>query len=98
VKDMFVLLGLSFVPVTGLLLVFWRSAVTRAERAEAIIDDLAVSRSTSRTDDVEQLARRMAGMSDEIQRLADSQRYLVHMMSERRETPVQLPPRVVTPH
>jgi hypothetical protein len=95
---MFVLLGLSFVPVTGLLLVFWRSAVTRAERAEAIIDDLAVSRSTSRTDDVEQLARRMAGMSDEIQRLADSQRYLVHMMSERRETPVQLPPRVVTPH
>ena len=97
-RDLFILLGLSFVPVTSVLLVLWRAAIARAERAESIIDELAVSRPAPRLDDVEQLARRMAGMSDEIQRLADSQRYLVHMMSERRDTPVQLPPRVVTPH
>jgi hypothetical protein len=91
-------LGLAFVPVTVTLTCLWRSAHSRAERAEATLRQIALD-SSGRvapgmpTTDV---SRGLDAIMLEVERIAEGQRFTTKLLAERRD-PMGAG-RSITPH
>lgn len=102
-RDIFAYLGLGFIPVSVTLTALWLSARSRANKAEAVIREIALSRSprdARRTPLDSQMTDALDAIALEVERIAEGQRFTTKLLSDRREYPAssQSQGRVNTPH
>ena len=98
-----VVMGVAFIPVTGTLIALWRAARRRAEKAEALVHQLAIVpalRGEAGASSSQQLGQALDAIALEVERISEGQRFTTRLLSERRDNlvPVSPPPRVNTPH
>jgi hypothetical protein len=98
-NELFILLGLGFFPVTIILTVLWFHARERARRAEEMIDQLMLTQTAHRgVSNRDDLATAVDAIAQAVDRMAESQRLMTHLLAERHERVPALPARVITPH
>jgi hypothetical protein len=100
-RDLFILFGLAFIPVTATLFVLWRTARSRARRAEKLVDQLAgttPSRRDATDTDMTRIRNALESLALDVDRLAEAQRFTSEILAKRRNAAVNKLPRVNTPH
>ncbi len=98
-RELFLNLGLAFIPVSVSLTVLWLSARERARRAEAIIHQIALAsaaRGAVGTSAPRDYSPELEAIALDVERIAEGQRFTTQRLSERRDH--VLPMRAVTPH
>jgi hypothetical protein len=98
-----IVLGVAFLPVTVTLTSLWLSARRRAEKAEALVHQLAIApalRGEHPGAAAAQLGQAIDAIAVEVERISEGQRFTTRLLSERREgaLPGSTAPRVNTPH
>ena len=89
-RELFITLGMAFVPVTALLLVAYSSMRSRALKAEQLVHDLTVIpalRAVPRSRDVRDagdVTAAIEALAVEVERIAEGQRFTTRLLSERR--------------
>jgi hypothetical protein len=100
--DVLMVLGLAFLPVTGTLTTLWLSARRRAQKAEALVHQLAVLPALRGEQGLpaQQINQALDAIAVEVERISEGQRFAAKLLAERREPvgPGATPPRVITPH
>lgn len=99
-RELFLNLGLAFVPVSITLTALWLSARSRALRAEETIRQIAMRErpmpmSTSHHGDIEPTLDAIVLGVDQI---AEGQRFIAKLLSERHVAPAPKLPGWITPH
>ena len=93
--------GVAFFPVSITLTVLWFSARRRAEKAEAIVHELAIAPALrGENASSAQLGQAIDAIAVEVERISEGQRFTTRLLSERRDgiAPASTPLRVNTPH
>jgi hypothetical protein len=95
--------GVAFFPVSITLTALWFSARRRAEKAEAIVHELAIApalRGENAGASTAQLGQAIDAIAVEVERISEGQRFTTRLLSERRDgiVPASPPPRINTPH
>lgn len=94
------LLGIVLVPVSSALTALWISARRRAKRAEAMVQQVAITLAARADGRGAELGQSVDALAREVERIADGQRFVSQLLEERavRDVAVSSPPRHVTPH
>jgi hypothetical protein len=91
--------GVALLTITTMVSIAGAYAVGQARRKERIAPPPVTPAADER---VERMERLLETMAEEIERLGESQRFLVKIMAERQLSgaaePPKSPPRVITPH
>jgi hypothetical protein len=98
-EELLAYFGLAFFPVTLTLAALWLSARGRAEKAEATIREIALEttrRSARPLREPEDVHRALDAIADEVERIAEGQRFTTRLLSEGRTD--RAAGRVITPH
>ena len=93
--------GVAFFPVSITLTALWFSARRRAEKAEAIVHELAIAPVLrGENASAAQLGQAIDAIAVEVERISEGQRFTTRLLSERRDAivPASTPLRVNTPH
>jgi hypothetical protein len=98
-----IIFGVAFFPVSITLTALWFSARRRAEKAEAIVHELAIApalRGEGSSSATAQLSQAIDAIAVEVERISEGQRFTTRLLSERRDgiVPPSMAPRVNTPH
>ncbi len=97
-NDWLPMAGVALLTVTTMVSIAGAYAVGQSRRRERIAPPPAAPAEDAR---VERMERLLETMAEEIERLGESQRFLVKVMAERQLSgaePPKSPPRVITPH
>jgi hypothetical protein len=101
-QNVFIAMGFAFIPVTVALVALLVSARSRAQKAEAIVHDLAIApalRGERRGREVTQdhLTDAVDAIALEVERISEAQRFTTKLLSDRLESR-SVAPRSITPH
>jgi hypothetical protein len=99
-EQLLALLGLVFVPVTCVLTVLWRTARRRAERAEAIVQQVAIALAARGSLSGPELGPAVDAIALEVERIGEGQRFVTQLLEARaaRDAVAAAQHRSVTPH
>lgn len=94
------LVGLALVPVTCVLTALWITARRRAQRAEAVVQQIAVALAARGDRQRSELGQAVDAIALEVERIAEGQRFVTRLLDERaaRDVAPTTHPRAVTPH
>lgn len=86
-RDLFLNLGVAFVPVTIALTCLWFAARARAERADAALRQIALDASgrVAQPTDLPDVSRALDAIALEVERIAEGQRFTTKVLAERRD-------------
>jgi hypothetical protein len=102
VQEWLIVIGIMLVPTTAALTGLWLGALRRARRAEAIVQQIALSRAQGGTEATQGdavLRSALDSMALDVERIAEGQRYVAKLLSERSShLAASEPPRPITPH
>ena len=104
VKDVVLMLGLAFGPVSILLGTLWVLALRRAQRAETMLDRMMLSqqiRGETKGDATSRVMDALDSLAIEVERISEAQRFTARILADRNDASrpaSSIPARVVTPH
>lgn len=103
IKDVVLMLGLAFGPISILLGTLWVVALRRAQRAETMLDRMMLTQQI-RGEVKEPASRVMEALDSlaiEVERISEAQRFTARILADRHDAArpaSSIPARVITPH
>jgi|APMI01.1.fsa_nt_gi hypothetical protein len=101
-QEWLIVFGIMLVPTCGALIGLWLGALRRARRAEAILQQIALTSAVSLPTAPKGEEANQASLQQlvlDVERIAEGQRFVTRLLAERAQRP-QAPelPRSITPH
>lgn len=102
IKDVVLMLGLAFGPLSILLGTLWVVALRRAQRAETMLDRMMLTQQI-RGEVKEPASRVMEALDSlaiEVERISEAQRFTARILADRHDPTraSSMPARIITPH
>jgi hypothetical protein len=102
IREIVLMLGMAFGPVSILLGTLWVVALRRAQRAETMLDRMMLTQQI-RGEVKEPASRVMEALDSlaiEVERISEAQRFTARILADRHDAtrPSSMPARIITPH